>query len=187
LQCFAVLQVLILMVPETLAAEGYRAHAEALLFAPPAGAEIVEDIESVILESLNAYRLSKGHKALKPAGDDLVMAARAHAMDLLAMGKVGHVASTGHDFESRMRALRGGGLVVLPAMSENAARDRRSGISQTAKAQAIMQQWIDSPRHRKSLTDRSYVAVATGAVRQGDAIYAVQIFIGPEVKNSLFQ
>jgi uncharacterized protein YkwD len=157
-----------------------------VLSQPAEGAEIADDIEQSIFLALNAYRVSKGRKPIATAGDDLVMAARAHAMDLLAMGQVGHVASTGKNFESRMRALRGGGVVLLPSMSENAARDRRKGVSNSAKALAIMQQWITSPRHRKSLTDKSYVAVAIGAVRKGDAVYAVQIFVGPETKNNLF-
>ncbi len=157
-----------------------------VLSQPADGAEIADDIEQSIFLALNGYRVSKSRKPIVAAGDDLVMAARAHAMDLLMMGKVGHVSSNGRDFQSRMRALRGGGVVLLPSMSENAARDRRKGVSNTAKALAIMQQWINSARHRKSLTDRSYVAVAIGAVRAGDAVYAVQIFVGPETKNNLF-
>jgi uncharacterized protein YkwD len=169
------------------AGEGYVAHAEALLAQPSGDAQITEDIEQAILVSLNAYRASKGRKALTKASPDLVMAARAHAMDLLAMGKVGHVASTGHNFDSRMRALKGGGMVLLPAMAENAARDRRKGVSRAAKAQGLMQQWIDSPSHRKSMASRDFVSVAIGAVMVGETVYAVQIFSGPAVKSNLFQ
>jgi uncharacterized protein YkwD len=170
----------------TTAEAGYRAHAESLLAQPPAGAVVAEDVEAAILATLNAYRRSKGRKPLAAADGDLLLAARAHALDLVALGKVGHVSSTGQGFDSRIRALKGGGLLVLPVMAENAARDRRKGVSRAEKAQALMQQWIDSPRHRKNLTDRSYVSVATGAVLAGDTVYAVQIFVGPEVKTNLF-
>jgi uncharacterized protein YkwD len=148
----------------------------------PQGIEMAADVEAAILLELNAYRVSKGRRALRLVEPDLVLAARAHALDLLTMGKVGHVASTGHSFESRMRAALGQSM--LPAMAENVARDRKHGLDDARKAQALMGQWIDSPRHRKSLTDRSYVAVAIGAVRQGDHVYAVQIFSGPQVKTN---
>ena len=168
-------------------AEGrYEMQARDLVANPPDGAAISEEAERAVLLAVNAYRKSKGRPALALADDTLLFAARAHAMDLLAMGQVGHVSSGGYSFESRIRSLRGGGMLILPAMAENAARDRRHGVSLSEKAQAILQQWIDSPRHRKSLTDRSFVAVATGAARKGDAIYVVQIFVGPETKNNLF-
>jgi uncharacterized protein YkwD len=167
-------------------AEGYQAFAKQLVAAPPAGAAVAEDVEAAILRSLNSYRASKGRKPLPRASAQLVLAARAQAMDLLQMGTVGHVASTGHSFESRMRAILGKSM-FLPAMAENAARDRKKGLDSAGKGQALMTQWIKSPRHRKSLTDLSYVAVAIGAVRRGDEVYAVQIFVGPETKTNLFQ
>lgn len=167
-------------------AEGYRDFAERLLAAPPQGMEAAEDIERAIFQSLNAYRASKGRKALKRASPALQMAARAQAMDLLQSDAMGHAASTGHSFESRMRAMLGGPM-FLPAMAENAARDRRKNVGSAAKAQGLMQQWIESPPHRKSLTDLTYAAVAVGAARRGDEVYAVQIFVGPETKTNLFQ
>lgn len=167
-------------------AEGYRAFAERLVAVPPQGVEAAEDIERAIFQSLNGYRAAKGRKALKRASPALQMAARAQAMDLLQSDAMGHAASTGHSFESRMRAMLGGAM-FLPAMAENAARDRRKNVDSAAKAQGLMQQWIESPRHRKSLTDLTYVAVAVGAARRGDEVYAVQIFVGPETKTNLFQ
>ena len=99
---------------------------------------------------------------------------------------MGHTASTGHGFESRMRAILGKSM-FLPAMAENAARDRRKGKGNLEKAQGLMAQWIKSPGHRKNLGNMSYMTVAIGAVRRGDEVYAVQIFVGPETKTNLFQ
>jgi uncharacterized protein YkwD len=166
-------------------AEGYAAFARRLVAGPPPGAAVAPDIESAIFASLNSYRASKGRKALQRAPDALVLAARAHAMDLLQMAKVSHVASTGHDFESRMRVVLGKSM-FLPVMAENAARDRKEGLNDADKAHALMKQWINSPRHRKSLTDRSYVAVAIGAVRRGSHVYGVQIFVGPQTQSNMF-
>ena len=168
------------------AAEGYRAFAERIVDKPPQGAKVVEDVERAILQSLNSYRASKGRKPLKRASPELVLAARAQAMDLLQSNSMGHGTSTGHSFESRMRAMLDGAM-FLPVMAENAARDRRKGVDNAGKAQGLMAQWIKSGSHRRSLTNLSYVAVAIGAVKRGDEIYAVQIFVGPETKTNLFQ
>jgi uncharacterized protein YkwD len=168
------------------AAEGYRAFAERIVAQPPQGAQVAEDIERAILQSLNSYRASKGRKPLKRASADLVLAARAQAFDLMQTNSMGHGASTGHSFESRMRAMLGKAM-FLPAMAENAARDRRKDVGNAGKAQGLMTQWIKSPGHRKNLTNLSYVAVAIGAVKRGDEVYAVQIFVGPETKTNMFQ
>lgn len=170
----------------SVSAESYKGFVERILANPPQGALVAEDIERAIFRSLNSYRASKGRKALKRASQTLLLAARAQAMDLLQTKSMGHSASTGHSFESRMRAMLGGPM-FLPAMAENAARDRRKDVDSAAKAQGLMAQWIKSPGHRKSLTNLSYVAVAIGAVRRGDEVYAVQIFVGPETKTNLFQ
>lgn len=168
------------------ARETYIAFVSRILSAPPEGAEVREDMEQAILVAINAYRKSKGVAALKPIGGTLRFAARAHAMDLLSSGSMGHTASTGHDFASRMRALQPGQL-FLPPMAENAARQRQAGLSAAAKAQKLVQQWIGSSGHRKNLLSRTYTRVATGAVLRGEDAYAVQIFMGPEVKTNLNQ
>ncbi len=168
------------------AAEGYKAFAERMVARPPLGAKVAEDIERAILQSLNSYRASKGRKPLKRASPELIMAARAQALDLMQTNSMGHGASTGHSFESRMRAMMDGAM-FLPAMAENAARDRRKDVDNAGKAQGLMAQWIKSGSHRKNLTNLSYVAVAIGAVKRGDEVYAVQIFVGPETKTNLFR
>ena len=168
------------------ARESYANLVSRILSAPPEGAEIREDMEQAILVAVNAYRKSKGVAALKPIAGTMRSAARAHAMDLLSTATMGHTASSGHDFASRMRALQPGKL-FLPPMAENAARQRQAGLSATAKAQKLVLQWIGSQGHRKNLVNRTYTRVATGTVMRGNDVYAVQIFLGPEVKTNLNQ
>lgn len=167
------------------AAEGYAVFAQRLLTHPPAGASIAPDIEATILAATNAYRASKGLPALKPAPAHLRMAARAQAMDLLQSASMGHTSSNGYGFASRMRALQPGNM-VLPVMAENAARQRKPGLSDGQKARDIVQQWINSGGHRRNLANRSYVTIAVGAVKRGEDVYAVQIFAGPAVKTNMF-
>lgn len=143
------------------------------------------DLEAELFRLTNAYRAAKGLPAL--AVDSVMLnEARAHALDMLNQGRVGHVASTGHNFESRMRALRPG-TMVLPIMGENAARVSKPGDVNTAMAASLFQQWVKSPPHRKAMLARDFVKLAVGAVSKGGTLYADQIFTGPEVKMNMGQ
>jgi len=166
------------------ARENYTQFAERLLASPPDGATVRADLEAAVLRSTNAYLSSQGLKPLKPANAVLLKAARAQAMDLLMQGGMGHVSGNGHDFQSRIRAFHPGQM-FLAVMAENAARLRNSGLSDSAKAQALVQQWVKSSGHRGNMVNRSYVVVAVGVVSRGRDVYAVQIFSGPVVKTNL--
>jgi uncharacterized protein YkwD len=166
------------------ARETYVAYATRILESPPDGAGVSADIEAMVLRATNAYRAEKGLPALKPASGVLKQAARAHAMDLLLQGGMGHTASTGHDFGSRIRAFHEGQMFLAP-MAENAARLRKSKLSGAAQAQALVKQWIGSSGHRRNMTNRTYVTMAVGVALRGEDVYAVQIFSGPTVKTNL--
>jgi uncharacterized protein YkwD len=166
------------------AQETYVRFANHMATSPPAGTSFSPALEHEILLAVNAYRRSKGYRLLGAGGSLMVGAARAQAMDLLVQGKVGHVSGNGYNFESRMRAFRPG-VMILPVMGENAARSTKAGLGDAAAATYILQQWIKSIAHRHTLTSRDYLTVATGVARRGNEIYAVQIFVGPEVKSNL--
>ena len=141
------------------------------------------DLEQQLFQLANQYRKSKGLRELvlnQSARD----ASLAHAMDMMQHNYMGHVASSGHDFDSRMRAFRGGAM-NLPSMGENAARLSHADLADPNAAQKIFQQWLNSPPHRHALASRDYLSVATGVVAQGDKIYADQIFVGPEVVTNV--
>lgn len=144
------------------------------------------DLEAELFQLTNAFRKANGKRAL--ALDDVMLnEARAHALDMMQQGSVGHVASTGQDFDARMRALRGGGMVVMPAMGENAARVSKPGVVDAAMAAQLFQQWVKSAPHRKALLSRDFVKLAVGAVSKGGQLYADQIFTGPKVNTNLGQ
>ncbi len=143
----------------------------------PAEARLREDLEAVIASQANAYRQSKGVKALQ-ASPLLRDAARAQAVDMMLNGYVGHRASSGHEFDSRMRVFLGSPM-RLPQMAENAARDTQKGEADAAKAQRLFQQWVESRGHRKTLLNSGYKFVSTGVVQRGNKIWAVQIFFAP--------
>lgn len=185
LQCVAAVLVLIVFWPQSAGArETYVQYADRILAEPPEGAAVRPDLEAAVLRATNAYLSSEGLKPLKKADDVLVKAARAQALDLLLQGGMGHVSKNGYNFESRMRAFHPGQMFLSP-MAENAARLRNTGLSDSGKAQALVQQWIKSHGHRKNMVNRTYVSIGIGVVSRGKDIYAVQIFSGPMVKTNM--
>ena len=152
----------------------------------PADARIREDLEGFIAGQANAYRQSKGISSLQ-ASPKLRDAARAQAVDMMLNGYVGHKASSGHEFDSRMRAFLGSPIMMMPRMAENAARDTQKGEADAGKARRLFQQWVESRPHRKTLLNGSYKFVSTGVVQRGNKIWAVQIFFAPlpEVPGSV--
>jgi uncharacterized protein YkwD len=144
----------------------------------PADARIREDLEAVIAGQANAYRRSKGVASLQ-ASSKLRDAARAQAIDMMLNGYVGHKASSGHEFDSRMRAFLGSPVMMMPRMAENAARDTQKGEADAGKAGRLFQQWVESRPHRKTLLNSGYKFVSTGVVQRGNKIWAVQIFFAP--------
>jgi uncharacterized protein YkwD len=184
LRVFATLTIVCATNLQVHARETYIQFATRLLEQPPNGTAVDPNIEELIRHATNSYRATLKLPLLKPGNTVLTFGARAHAMDLFAQRSMGHVSSTGQDFESRVRALNKGQM-FLAAMAENAARLRNSNLGAAQKANALVQQWIKSPGHRKNLANRSYVSVAIGVVTYENQIYAVQIFSGPEVKTNL--
>ena len=144
----------------------------------PGDARLREDLEAQIVGQANAYRQSKGVASLQ-ASPRLRDAARAQAIDMMLNGYVGHKASSGHEFDSRMRAFLGSPVMMMPRMAENAARDTQKGEADAGKARRLFQQWVKSRPHRKTLLNGSYSLVSTGVVQRGNRIWAVQIFFAP--------
>jgi uncharacterized protein YkwD len=143
----------------------------------PDDARIREDLEASIAAQANAYRQSKGVASLQ-ASPRLRDAARAQAVDMMLNGYVGHRSSSGHEFDSRMRAFLGSSM-MMPRMAENAARDTQKGEADAGKARRLFQQWVESRPHRKALLNSGYKFVSTGVVQRGNKIWAVQIFFAP--------
>ena len=143
----------------------------------PSDSRLREDLEAEVALLANGYRQSKGLKRLQPS-PLLRDAARAQAVDMMLNGYVGHRASSGQEFDSRMRAFLGSPM-MLPRMAENAARDTQKGEADAAKARRLFQQWVDSRPHRKALLNGGYTFVSTGVVQRGNKIWAVQIFWAP--------
>jgi uncharacterized protein YkwD len=163
-------------------AEQYAALLSRLLAQGQAQNMFQPTVEARLQALLNAYRVAHGKP---PLADDAALksAARGHAADMALHNFMGHTASSGHDFDSRMHALRPG-VMVLPAMGENAAM-RPAGGAADALAQQLFQAWLNSPPHLHTLMSRDYLRVATGVAVFGGKAYADEIFVGPEVHTNM--
>ncbi len=172
------------LAPETVRAGPYRDYALSLNASLPAGAKFRPDLEVILAQLANGYRATQGRSGLK-ADSMFLQAARAHAADMMLHNLMGHAASTGHGFDSRMRAFVDD-ITRFPAMAENAARDSQKTPADKAKARSLFQQWVDSRPHRKALVSRDYAFVSTGVVQRGNMIWAVQIFWAKPREKGMF-
>lgn len=185
---FGVLAILVLaaaLVPAGAWAGPYLDYATGLVSSPPKGSQYRPDLEEELVRLANAYRAEEGRKPLV-ADDQFRVAARAHAADMMLNNFMGHKASTGHDFDSRIRVFVDD-ITRFPAMGENAARDTQKTPVGPAKAAALFQQWVKSRPHRKALVSRDYQFVSTGVIQRGNSIWAVQIFFAAPRQKGMFQ
>lgn len=163
--------------PENARAGSYRDYAAAILAQPPAGVVLRPELAADLARSTNAYRASRRVAAAQPS-DDFAEAAQAQAMDMAAHDYVGHMSSTGHDFEVRMRAFLGNPL-LLPPMAEIAARDSKSEGGDGARIGRITGQWVHSQTHRKAMINAGYHFVSTAVAEKNGKLYAVQVYFSP--------
>lgn len=167
------------------AAGPYLDYATGLASSPPEGSRFRPDLEATLVSLVNAYRMEEGKEPVT-ADDDFLVAARAHAADMMLNNFMGHSASTGQSFQGRMQAFAGD-VTKYPSIGENAARDTQDTPVDEAKARALFQQWVKSRTHRKVMLNRSFRLVSTGVIQRGSQIWAVQIFFGTPRKKGLFQ
>jgi uncharacterized protein YkwD len=181
----AVLAAVLVALPPSSRAGTYGEFAAGLLHNLPAGARFRPDLEAVMADLASRYRAGEGTAPLEPS-KVFRDAARAHAADMMLNGFIGHRASTGHNFDSRMRVFAGD-ITRFPAMAENAARASGKGSGDAAKARRLFQQWIGSTAHRRTLLKRDYQFVATGVVERDGQLWAVQIFWAKPRQKGMFQ
>lgn len=162
----------------------YFDYAEGLNANPPAGSAFRPDLEETLFQLANSYRVAERKDPLM-SDPAFRKAARAHAADMMLHNFMGHKASTGQDFDSRMRVFVDD-ITRFPALGENAARDTQKTPVNAAKARALFQQWVNSPPHRKALRSRDYQFVSTGVIQRGNSIWAVQIFFAAPRATGLF-
>jgi uncharacterized protein YkwD len=167
------------------ARETYRAFAARIVAQAVSEGDIRADLEDQLFRMTNNFRKGQGIGPLaRDTSPSVKMAVRAHAMDLLLHHAMGHVASTGHDLEERMRAMTNSPM-ILPITGENAAAWNGKGAVDSGRVSALFQLWVKSAGHRHNLLGRDFVKVSIGVVVRGDRFYADQIFTGSSVVTNM--
>jgi uncharacterized protein YkwD len=159
--------------------EGYAAWAHATLEAPPAGIQRLESLEQRLVE-LTADRRREAGLDLDPLEHDaeLLSSARAHALDMLERGYVGHVSPEGHDARERTALLHRrlvGGVGENLAEHEGLTAEQLEG-QLGPLAVKIMDGLMQSPGHRENILSPNYTHLAIAAAARGKRVVLVQLF-----------
>ncbi|MGI9371707.1 MAG: CAP domain-containing protein [Hyphomicrobiales bacterium] len=159
---------------ETQAGEGYKHYVAKILSNLPAhNAKIRPDLEAY-LDALASSARKRAGRAPLTSSAKLKGAARGQAADMALGNFVGHHSKSGYRFKKRFSTYAGSEFAGLHG--ENAARQRRGGAPNKAKAAKLFQQWMNSTRHRRNMMNRAYAYVSTGVIQKGNHLYAVQVF-----------
>jgi len=119
---------------------------------------------SELLKLTNAQRHKQGLPSLQ-FSSQLAQAAQLHAQDMAKNNFLSHTGSNGSQISNRARAVG----YNFSYIGENIAR----GSSRPA---AIIQQWMNSPGHRRNILKSQYTEVGFGYARDPYGHYWVQVF-----------
>ncbi len=120
--------------------------------------------EKQAFEASNVYRAKKNRDALE-LDTFLCMLAREHS-ERMASGKT----SFGHDgFDKRVKK-------VEKNLGTGSVAENVFMASYEADGNEAVEEWIDSPGHRKNLLNKSYKRVGLGMARGDEGTFYTQIF-----------
>ena len=119
----------------------------------------VDNLESAVLDELNAVRLEQGLRPLRLHAR-LTAAANSHSLDMVASGYFGHESSDGRSFAARIKGFYKPAPRRAWAVGENLIWQSRRLTARTA-----VTRWLDSPGHRENLLRPRYRDVGISAVR----------------------
>ncbi len=148
--------------------------AEAASFAPPPR-DAANFEAQMIEEVMAAANRARARQGLGPLSRDhaLDSVASAYSRKMLSESFFSHVSPDGSTLKSRL----GGHMQRLGRAAENlwTARGkidwRPSGVSQQT-----VDNWLDSPGHRRNLLDGEFVAAGVGVAQRGETIYVTMLY-----------
>ena len=155
----------------------YATWAEDVLASPPAGIELLPELEDRFAERVSEPRRERDLSALR-RDPGLQRAARAHAIDMLQRDYTGHVGPAGRSVTERVAILD---RRFIGSTGENLAE--HVGIPASAVAEQVgpmtlqlISGFLDRPEHRKNLLDPSYTHHGVGAAAADDRLIVVHVF-----------
>ncbi len=134
-------------------------------------AEEIAAMEQAVLERINRIRKERGLFELLPTAD-LATAARAHSRDMVANDFFGHADRSGKKAVGRVRATG----MKFRGVAENLTMNNNPDTP----AEQAVQDWMNSPGHRRNILDGSFQITGVGlAVSDDGRYYFTQLFLVP--------
>jgi uncharacterized protein YkwD len=157
--------------------EGYATWASGVLESRPKGVKFLKPLARRLVKLTTARREKHGVGPLE-VDQELLRAARAHAIDQLKRDYFGHVAPGGLEPGDRVallhRRLVGGVGENLAKQEGRSAKQLKGQMGRLARK--IMKGWMDSPGHRENVLDPDYTHLAIFAAARGKDVVVVQLF-----------
>jgi uncharacterized protein YkwD len=132
-----------------------------------------EAIEEMILQKINAARAKAGLSALTQQSK-LLKAARDHSQEMAELGYFSHQSPT-PGRESFMDRINLSGAKGVSTAGENIVF-RQQDISDAEMAEALFQQWMNSPGHRDNILTEDFRVTGLGVFQDGSRCWATQVF-----------
>jgi uncharacterized protein YkwD len=157
--------------------ESYARWANGALETLPEGVQLLEPLAQRLALLTSERRRDAGLRPLEP-DPELLPAARAHALDVLERGYLGHVTPGGLDPAERVALLH---RRLVGRIGENLAEQQGLAAEQLEGqigplAAKIMDGWMQSPGHRENILDKDDTHLAIAAVAKREAVVVVQLF-----------
>ena len=154
----------------------YAEWARQVVASPPAGISLVPALEDELAGRVGEQRREHDLPTMQP-DPDLQLAARAHAIEMLERGYLGHVSPDGHTVAGRVGILH---RRFIGSTGENLAE--HTGLAHQAADQTgplalkLMSGFLESPEHRENLLDPDFTHHGVGAAGQGERVVVVHVF-----------
>lgn len=139
----------------------------------PSASNRVESIESMLLAKINAARKDDGLPALKQNAK-LLSAARLHSEEMATLGYFSHQSPT-PGLESFVDRIKASGATGFSTAGENIVF-RQENVSDADMAEALFQQWMNSPGHRENILTPDFLVTGLGVFVDGSRCWATQVF-----------
>lgn len=148
--------------------------AEVARFAPPPR-DTANFEARMVDEVMAAANQARARQGLGPLSRDAALDAVAagYSRKMMAEGFFDHVSPDGSTLKSRL----GGHMQRLGRAAENLWTARgKIDWSPASVSQQTVENWLDSPGHRRNLLERDFVAAGVGVSQRGDAIYVTMLY-----------
>jgi len=154
----------------------YAEWARQVVASPPAPISLLPALEDGLARRAGDQRREHDLPAMHP-DPDLQRAARAHAIEMLERGYLGHTSPDGRSVADRVGILH---RRFIGATGENLAE--YTGLPHQAADQTgslalkLMSGFLESPEHRENLLNPDYTHHGVGAAGQGEQLVVVHVF-----------